>query len=129
MRRFAVAVFALAAVAVGCSSTLREVRARTPAFQFPGVPVSQQLEAARCIRDGFEARVGDLDSIVLELALDRDGMHVIGRDGLAADAVMFDVGVREDAVVARVAPAPETPLELLQDAISTCVGAAGRPSK
>jgi hypothetical protein len=128
VRRLAV-VLGLATATIGCSSTLREVQARNPALQFPGVPASQQLEVARCIRDAFEAQVGDQDAIVQELALDRDGMHVIGRDGFAPGGAMFDVVVREDAVVARVAPAPETPLGLLQHAIQTCVGAAGTPSR
>ena len=42
---------------VGCSSNLREVRAREPEGRFAGVPRARQVETARCIRDGLDERV------------------------------------------------------------------------
>ncbi len=87
------------------------------------MPATAQLETARCIRNGFDERVGVLYSILQEVEQDRDGVHVIGRAGLTPSAIMFDVAVREDAVVAMVAPAPLTPRGTLRDAIAACVGA------
>jgi hypothetical protein len=115
-------------VAGGCSSSLREVRARSPKFRFPGVAASGQFEVARCIRDVLEAGVGEL-SILQEIEQDPDGMHVIGRPDESQSAAVFDVAIREDAVVAMMAPAPVIPRDTLRDAITLCVGAKGEQSR
>lgn len=124
--RIVVTVFccllALAAVTAGCSSSLREVRARGPEFQFPGVPASRQFEVARCIRDVLDEGVGEL-SILQEIEQETDGMHVIGRPDETPSAAVFDVAIREDAVVAMMAPAPVISRDTLRDAIAICVGA------
>ncbi len=121
-----VAVFccllALATVTAGCSSSLREVRARGPEFQFSGVPASRQFEVARCIRDLLDEGVGEL-SILQEIEQESDGMHVIGRPDEAPSAAVFDVAIREDAVVAMMASAPVISRDTLRDAITICVGA------
>jgi hypothetical protein len=106
-------------LAAGCSSTLREVRARAPEFQLPGVAASRQLEVARCIRDVLE---GVSEEIVQEIERAPDGMHVIGRpDESLSTAVFYDVAVREDAVVAMMAPASVIPRETLGGAIAACL--------
>jgi hypothetical protein len=121
-----VAVFccllALVAVTAGCSSSLREVRARGPEFQVQGVPASRQFEVARCIRDVLDEGVGDL-SILQEIEQEPDGMHVIGRPEETPSAALFDVAIREDAVVAMMASAPVISRDTLRDAITICVGA------
>jgi hypothetical protein len=121
-----VAVFccllALAATA-GCSSSLREVRARGPEFQFPGVAASRQLEVARCIRDVLDQGAGE--EILQEIERGPDGMHVIGRpDQSLSAAVLYDVAVREDAVVAVMAPASLVPRETLRGAVAACLSEA-----
>ena len=125
------ASLALAAVTTACSSSLHEVRARDPEFRFPGVPASRQFEVARCIRDVLDAGLGDESSILQEIERDPDGMHVIGRpdESPSAAAAVFDVAVREDAVVAMMAPAPVIPREMLRDAITTCVGTKGEQTR
>lgn len=117
-------------LAVGCSSTLREVRSLEPAFQVSGVPASRQLEVARCIRDVLDGRVGE--AVLQEIDLATDGMHIVGRhDESLSAAVFYDVAVREDAVVARVAPRSVIPPDLLRGAIAACIpgvpGAGGKP--
>ncbi len=115
-------LLALAAVTAGCSSSLREVRARTPEFQVQGVPASRQFEVARCIRDVLDEGVGEL-SILQEIEQEPDGMHVIGRPEETPSAALFDVAIREDAVVAMMASAPVISRDTLRDAITICVGA------
>jgi hypothetical protein len=119
-----------AALVAGCSSSLREVRARTPEFQVSGVPASRQLEVARCIRDVLDRGLGE--GIVQEIELASDGMHVVGRtDASLSTAVFYDVAVGEDAVAARVAPRSVVPPEMLRGAIAACLavapGAGGKP--
>jgi hypothetical protein len=103
----------------GCSSSLPEVRALEPAFQVGGVPASRQLEVARCIRDVLDGRLGE--TVLQEIDLAPDGMHVVGRpDESLSAAVFYDVAVREDAVLARVAPRSVIPPEILRGAIAGC---------
>ena len=124
------ASLALAAVTAACSSSLREVRARDPEFRFPGVPASRQFEVARCIRDVLDAGLGEESAILQEIERDPDGMHVIGRpDESPSTAAVFDVAVREDAVVAMMARAPVIPREMLRDAITICVGTKGEQTR
>ena len=55
-----------------------------------------------------------------------DGIFLRGSragSGLTPSAILFDMAVREDAVVTMVAPAPLTPRGTLRDAIAACVGA------
>src|ERR1700704_427684 len=104
MRRFVWLCVALGILAAGCSSSLREVRAREPEFRFAGIAASSQLEVARCIRDVLD-RAGGEGILLQELELTRDGVHVVGRpDASLSAAVFYDVAVREDAVAARLAP-------------------------
>jgi hypothetical protein len=107
-------------VAGGCSSS--EVRPRSSEFQFPGVAASRQFEVARCIRDVLDEGVGEL-SILQEIEQDPDGIHVIGRPDESQSVAVFDVAIREDAVVARMAPAPAIPRDMVRDAITRCVEA------
>jgi hypothetical protein len=64
-------------------------------------------------------------SIVQEIQTDTDGVHVIGRpdEFASTSAAVYDVAIRQDAVVAMMAPAPVIPPEALRNAITTCVGA------
>lgn len=49
-------------------------------------------------------------------------MHVVGRyDGSLSAAVFYDVAVRADAVVARVAPRSVIPPDVLRGAIAACL--------
>lgn len=117
-------------LAAACSSTLREVRAREPEFRFAGIAASMQLEVARCIRDVLDRSVGE--GILQELELARDGVHVVGRpDESLSAAVFYDVAVREEAVVAMLAPRSVIPRDMLRGAMAACVpaapGAAGQP--
>jgi len=130
VRRFAWLCAAAGILAAGCSSSLREVRAREPEFRFAGIAASMQLEVARCIRDVLDRGVGE--GILQELELARDGVHVVGRpDESLSAAVFYDVAVREDAVAARVAPSSVIPPEMLGGAIAACVpaepGAGAKP--
>jgi hypothetical protein len=110
-------------LAAGCSSSLREVRAREPEFRFAGIAASSQLEVARCIRDVLDQGVGE--GILQELELARDGVHVVGRlDESLSAAVFYDVAVREEAVVAMLAPRSVIPRDMLRGAIAACVPAA-----
>ncbi len=130
MRRIAWASVALAAAVAGCSSSssFRELRARNPEFQFPGIAASRQFEVARCIRDVLDAGVGESE-IVQAIEQGPDGMHVIGRPDESPSAAVFDVAIREDAIVAMMAPAPVIPRETLRDAITACVGAKEERSR
>ena len=130
MRRFAGLCVALGLLAAGCSSSLREVRAREPEFRFAGIAASSQLEVARCIRDVLD-RAGGEGILLQELELTRDGVHVVGRpDASLSAAVFYDVAVREDAVAARLAPRSVIPPDMLRGAIAVCVptapGAGGK---
>lgn len=114
------------ALVAACSSSLREVRARPPEFRFGGVPASGQLEVARCIRDVLDRSAGD--DILQEIELAPDGIHVVGGlEESLATTVFYDVAVREDAIVARVAPRSVIPPEMLRSAITAChpTGAGG----
>ena len=124
MRRPGVLALGLALfLAAGCSSNLREVRAGRPEFQFPGVAASRQLEVAGCIRDVLERGVGE--DILQEMERAPDGMHVIGRpDASLSDAVFYDVAVREDAVVGKVAPGSVIPPDMLRGSVAACLPAA-----
>jgi hypothetical protein len=116
-------------VGSGCGSSLREVRAREPEFQVNGVPLAGQLEAARCIRDKVDERVGLLFSILQEVWQESDGVHVIGRSANSSVA-LFDIAVREDAVAVMVAPGPVPPSGALRDAVVACVGSSlGGPKR
>jgi hypothetical protein len=117
----------VALVGSGCSSSLREVRAREPEFQGNGVPLADQLKAARCICDRFDERVGIPFSIPQEIWQESDGVHVIGRSA-SSSAVLFDIAVREDAVVVRVAPGPVPPPGTLRDVVVPCTGSSLAPS-
>ena len=124
-RRVAWLWVAAGILAAGCSSSLREVRAREPEFRF----ASSQLEVARCIRDVLDRAGGE--AILQELELTRDGVHVVGRpDASLSAAVFYDVAVREDAVTARLAPQSVIPSDMLRGAIAVCVptapGAGGK---
>jgi hypothetical protein len=121
-RQLAWAAFTVAAVSAGCSTSLREIRARDPEFRFAGVAASRHFAVARCIRDVLEQ--GGVDSVAYEIAQDHDGMHVIGRpdESLSVGAVFFDVAVREDSVVVRMAPTPVVSGEALRYAVTVCVG-------
>ena len=66
--------------------------------------------------------VGEL-SILQEIEQEPDGMHVIGRPEETPSAALFDVAIREDAVVAMMASAPVISRDTLRDAITICVGA------
>lgn len=126
-------VLAVAAMAFlvgsGCGSfSLREVRAREPQFQVSGVPLAGQLKAAQCIRDKFDERVGVLLSILQEVWQESDGVHVIGRSANSS-TVLFDIAVREDAVVVMVAPGPVPPPGTLRDAVVACAGSSPRGPK
>lgn len=122
MRGFILLVVA-GALLGGCASSLREVRGRPPEFQFAGVAASGQLSVARCVRDVLDRGVGE--NVLQEIELGPDGMHVVGRpDQSLSAAVFYDVAVREDAVVARVAPRSVVPPEMLRGAIAACLGAA-----
>lgn len=121
-----VVAVAVILVASGCSSSLREMRTREPQFQVNGVPLAGQLEAARCIRDKFDERAGLLLSIPQEVWQESDGIHVIGRSADSSE-VLFDIAVREDAVVVRVAPGPVPPPGTLRDAVGACVGSSVDP--
>jgi hypothetical protein len=103
----------------GCSSTLREVRAREPEFRFPGIPASNHFEVAGCIRDVLE---GTSDEVVHGIEREPDGMHVIGRPDEHPSAALFDVAIREDAVVAMVAPAATDWTAMLRNAVTACIG-------
>jgi hypothetical protein len=128
MRRFAWLGAAAGILAAGCSSTLREVRAREPEFRFAGIAASMQLEVARCIRDVLDRGVGE--GILQELELARDGVHVVGRpDESLSAAVFYDVAVREEAVVAMLAPRSVIPRDMLRSAIAACVAAPGAGGK
>jgi hypothetical protein len=129
MRHFAWCCVAAGIFAAGCSSSLREVRAREPEFRFAGIAASSQLEVARCIRDVLDRAGGE--GILQELELTRDGVHVVGRpDASLSAAVFYDVAVREDAVAARLAPRSVIPPDMLRGAIAVCVptapGAGGK---
>lgn len=117
------ALLAMAAVIVlgggGCSSSLREVRAREPEFRVPGIPASSQFVVARCIRDVLE---GTGEEVVLEIEREPDGMHVIGRRDEPPSAAVYDVAVREDAVVAMVAPPATAWTAVLRNAVVACIG-------
>lgn len=122
VRQLAWAAFTVAAVSAGCSTSLREIRARDPEFRFAGVAASNHFAVARCIRDVLEQ--GGVDSVAYEIAQEPDGMHVIGRPdkSLSVGAVFFDVAVREDSVVVRMAPTPVVSGEALRYAVTVCVG-------
>lgn len=130
MRRYVWLCVVAGILAAGCSSSLREVRAREPAFQVAGVPASSQLEVARCIRDVLDGRAGE--AVLQEIDLAPDGMHVVGRhyESLSA-AVFYDVAVREDAIVARLAPRSVIPPDMLRGAVAACnpagPNAGGKP--
>jgi hypothetical protein len=51
-------------------------------------------------------------------------MHVIGRpdESLSVGAVFFDVAIREDSIVARMAPTPVISREALRYAVTVCRG-------
>jgi hypothetical protein len=122
VRQLAWVAFTVAAVSAGCSTSLREIRARDPDFRFEGVAASRHFAVARCIRDVLE-QVG-ADSVAYEIAQDHEGTHVIGRpdESLSVGAVFFDVAVREDEVVVRMAPTPVVSREALRYAVTVCVG-------
>jgi hypothetical protein len=106
------------------SSSLEEVRARPAEIRFPGVPASQQLEAARCIRDILDGSVGD--DILQTIEVAADGLHVVGRLEESLDAAVFyDVAVREDAVMARRAAGSVVPAEMLRGAMGACLAPTG----
>lgn len=121
VRQLAWVAFTLAALSAGCSTSLREIRARDPDFRFAGVAASRHFAVARCIRDMLEQGGGD--SVAYEIAQDHEGMHVIGRPdaSLSVGAVFFDVAVREDSVVVRMAPTPVASGEALRYAVTACV--------
>ena len=77
---------------------------------------------ARCIRDVLEQ--GGVESVAYEIAQSHEGTHVIGRpdESLSVGAVFFDVAVREDSVVVRMAPTPVVSREALRYAVTVCVG-------
>lgn len=110
----------------GCSSTLREVRAREPEFRLAGIPASSHFEVARCIRDVLE---GTSDEVVQDIEREPDGMHVIGRPDEHPSAALFDVAIREDAVVAMVAPAATDWTVMLRNAVAACIGAKVEPAR
>jgi hypothetical protein len=122
VRQLAWVAFTVAAVSAGCSTSLREIRARDPDFHFAGVAASRHFAVARCIRDVLEQ--GGVDSVAYEISRDPEGMHVIGRpdESLSVGAVFFDVAVREDSVVVRMAPTPVVSGEALRYAVMVCVG-------
>ena len=121
VKQVAFIVLAFAATMAGCSSNLRELRTRPPEFQFPGIAASGQFGAARCIRDVFEGVVGSVP-IVQRIEQDDDGMHVIGRLDESLSGPVFDVAIRQDAVVARLAPAWTMLRDTLRYSIAACVG-------
>lgn len=121
MKHIAFIALALAATTVGCSSNLRELRTRPPEFQFPGIAASGQFGVARCIRDAFEG-VGGEGPIVQRIEQDDDGMHVIGWPDEGLSGPVFDVAIRQDAVVARLAPAWTMLRDTLRYSIAACVG-------
>jgi hypothetical protein len=52
----------------------------------------------------FEGVVGEAP-IVQRIEQDADGMHVIGRSDEGLSGPVFDVAIRQDTVVVRLAPA------------------------
>ncbi len=116
---------ALAAALTGCSHTLAEVRARPPEFRLPGVASSRQLEVARCVRDVLDQAISwEGAAIVQEIEREPDGMHVVGRPDDNASAAVYDVVIREDAVVAMTASPSDALRETLRNAAATCIGVA-----
>jgi hypothetical protein len=71
VRQLAWAAFTVAAVSAGCSTSLREIRARDPEFRFAGVPTSRHFAVSRCIRDVLEQ--GGVDSVAYEIVQEPDG--------------------------------------------------------
>lgn len=129
MRRFAWCCLVggvITATAPGCSSTLREVRARAPEFRFPGISTSNHFEVARCIRDVL---AGTSDDVVQDIEREPDGMHVIGRLDEHPSVALFDVAIREDAVIAMVAPTATDWTAMLRNAVAACSGATVEPAR
>jgi hypothetical protein len=119
----------VATALAGCSHTLAEVRARPPEFRLAGVASSRQLEVARCVRDVLDQAIGGADAVIAqEMRREPDGMHVVGRPDDDASAALYDVAIREDAVIAMMASPSDDLRETLRYAAATCVGAVG-PSR